>query len=69
MSWSAEAIRNRRAGQQRIRRKCLCGRIIVGNPGWASHKRAHTFTADVTLGGTRYHAGDWMPGHRYDGRA
>ena len=52
---SAEAIRNQRAGQQRIRRRCTCGRIITGNPGWWSH----THTPD----------GEAREGHAYDGRA
>jgi hypothetical protein len=53
--WSADALRNRRAGQQRIRRRCKCGRIITGNVGWWSH----THTQD----------GAERPGHGYDGRA
>jgi hypothetical protein len=54
-NYSAEAQRNRRAAQQRIRRRCTCGRIIGGNVGWWSH--THTPT------------GDKREGHAYDGRA
>lgn len=37
---SAEALRNRRAAQERIRRRCTCGRIIGGNVAWWSHINA-----------------------------
>lgn len=59
----------RRAAQQKIRRRCSCGRVITGNPGWASHQRAHTFTDTYTdHDGTTYQQGDWLPGHGYEGR-
>lgn len=53
--FSAEALRNRRAGQQKIRRRCTCGRIITGNVGWWSH--------------THTPSGDEKPEHQYHGRA
>lgn len=28
-----------RAAALKVRRYCSCGRVIVGNPGWASHLR------------------------------
>ena len=34
---SAERQRSHSRGQQNIRRRCLCGRIIVGNAAWWSH--------------------------------
>ena len=54
-SRSADAMRNRAAGQARIRRRCTCGRVIAGNVGWHSH------TVDRD--------GNPREGHRYDGRA
>lgn len=31
----------RSQSQRKIKHYCSCGRMFVGNPGWASHKRAH----------------------------
>lgn len=54
-SRSAEAIRNQRAGQRRIRRVCVCGRTVIGNVGWWSH----THTPN----------GEERDDHGYNGRA
>ena len=37
----SDRIRSHRAGQQKIKHYCSCGRMVVGNPGWASHQRAN----------------------------
>ena len=34
---NADTLRNRRAAQRRIRRRCPCGRIVTGNAAWWSH--------------------------------
>ena len=59
---SAESIRNHRAGQQRIRRRCKCGRIITGNAAWWSHTTMSVWNGKALERVPR-------PGCGYDGRA